>query len=380
MEDKRIQILVEKYMDGLATPEEEAELMDWYRASNEKEIEWPATDAGEREALRLEMLAVIQNKTFQRKRSVHYWPRIAAAVAVLICLSVGGYFLIHRQPNVPEKMARNLPEDIHPGTNGAILTLSGGQKVILGRKQIGMIATQGQAALQKQNDSLLVYEDRRGAGEPAHEISYNTLETSRGHQFQVVLPDGTKVWLNAASSLKYPTAFIGKTRTVELKGEAYFEVVHHEDQPFRVITSHQMVEVIGTHFDINAYPDDPVVKTTLLKGAVKVTLKHNQQSRLLHSGEQAVAGRQIKVKKVDASAAVAWKNGQFIFRNESVSSIMRQIARWYNVEIVYKDDISDKSVWGTVSRYAEVSEVLNMIELTGVVHFKIEGHKILVTK
>lgn len=379
MENKRIQTLVEKYIDGSATSEEEAELMDWYRASNEREIEWPAEETNEKEALRLKMLSVIQQKAFRRAKSVRSWFRIAAAAAVLVFLSVGGYFLVHQQQNVPEKMVRNRSEGIHPGTNGAVLTLAGGQKIVLGQTKNGMVATQGHTALQKQNDSLLVYREGTTT-ESAQTISYNTLETPRGRQFQIVLPDGTKVWLNAASSLKYPTAFTGKVRTVELKGEAYFEVVHNDRQPFYVVTHQQVVKDIGTHFNIKAYPDEAVVKTTVLEGAVKVTLNQNQQSRLLYPGEQAIADRKIRVERVDVLAAVAWKDGKFIFRSEPIGSIMRQIARWYNVRIVYKDDVSGERVWGTVSRYAKVSEVLNMIELTGIAHFKVEGHKIIVTK
>ncbi len=380
MENKHIQILVEKYIDGTASPEEEAALMEWYNNSNQQDIEWLGLEEEEKEKLRLNILKAIHEAHFESRKKKFGWFRVAAAAAVLVSLSVGGYFLFHKQTVMPapEEM---VAQAISPGSSGATLVLSNGQSITLGASATGTIARQGQTTLQKQNDSLLVYLNRGKKTVSSQEIEYNTLKTSRGHQYSLILPDGTKVWLNAASSLKYPTAFTGKIRTVKLSGEAYFEVVHDAGQPFRVVTSKQVVKDIGTHFNVNAYPEDSVVKTTLLEGAVKVTLTDNQASRLLHPGEQAVADQQINVRKVDVSAAVAWKNGQFIFRSTPVKSIMQQVARWYDVEVIYKDDeVADRSVWGSVSRYAQVSEVLDMIELTGVAHFKIDGHKIIVTQ
>lgn len=380
MEDKHILILVEKYLEGSASPKETAELMEWYRLSNEQDVGWPGgEDEGENE-LRSRIFREIKKKTFKPDRGLHYWPRVAAAAFILLSLSLGGYFLIHRHRAIPATKIVS-SQAIMPGSNGATLTLSNGQVITLGQAGSGAIAKQGQITLQKQNDSVLIYQKNNGTGPLSPgDISYNTLETPRGHQFQVVLPDGTRVWLNAASSLKYPVAFTRKTRTVELKGEAYFEVIHDDAQPFRVVTQKQIVEDIGTHFNIEAYPDDSSAKTTLLEGAAKVILGGGRQSRLLYPGEQALVNRHISIRKVDTSEAVAWKNGQFVFRSTSLRHIMQQIARWYDVDVVYENDVSGKSVWGTVSRYADVSAVLNLIELTGVAHFKTAGRKIIVTQ
>jgi hypothetical protein len=326
------------------------------------------------------MFHEIEKKTFKTDQGGHYWFRAAAAAVVLLFLSLGGYFLSQLNRATPAKIVSS--QTIVPGSNGATLTLSNGQIITLGQVGSGAIATQGKITLQKQNDSILIYQRDSGTSTPlsAGNISYNTLTTSRGHQFQVVLPDGTKVWLNAASSLKYPVAFTGKTRAVELKGEAYFEVIHDEAQPFQVVTQRQTVQDIGTHFNIEAYPEDSLAKTTLLEGAARVVLSEGRESRLVYPGEQALVNRQIRIRKADTTEAVAWKNGQFVFRSTSLRHIMQQIARWYDVDVVYENDVSGKSVWGSVSRYADVSEVLKLIELTGVAHFKTSGRKIIVTQ
>jgi ferric-dicitrate binding protein FerR (iron transport regulator) len=198
-----------------------------------------------------------------------------------------------------------------------------------------------------------------------------------------VLPDGTKVWLNAASSIRYPTAFTGNERNVEITGEAYFEVAHNKDKPFHVKSNKQVVEVLGTHFNIMAYDDEPAVKTTLLAGKVRVTATQPQttnykQQTILQPGEQAVVSDKIKVAPVKTAAAVAWKNGEFMFRNEPLENIMRSVARWYDVEIVYKANVAHKEVWGSITRYGNVADVLEMIALTGVAHFKVEGRTIIV--
>jgi ferric-dicitrate binding protein FerR (iron transport regulator) len=378
MDRSRIATLVEKYIDGTASPQEETELREWYRDANEGDIEWPATGHEGRDQLRSRIFGEIRSRTGGKTQKIRYWPRIAAAVAVLACLSLGGYFLFRGRSLAPASGVA--ASAIPPGTSGATLILSNGQAITMGRAAAGRIAIQGETALNKQNDSLLVYQGSQRGAPVSRDIGYNTLETSRGHQFQVVLPDGTKVWLNAVSSLRYPTAFTGTSRTVELHGEAYFEVVHHAARPFRVVTRGQVVQDIGTHFNINAYDDDSIVRTTLLEGAARVMLSSDNESRVLHPGEQALADRKIQVRKVDTLEAVGWKNGQFIFRSTPLNQIMRQISRWYDVDIVYQSDLTGKSVWGSVSRYANVSEVLDMIELTGVAHFKTQGREIIVTR
>ncbi len=293
------------------------------------------------------------------------WPRIAAAASILLFLSIGGYYIFHKQPVGQTAYYKN---DIKPGNNGAILTLANGRKIVLEQTKAGKIIQQNGTDLRKAGDSLLVYQAAGAASTTV--ISYNTLETPKGKQYSVVLPDGSKVWLNAASVLKYPTTF-AKERLVELTGEAYFEVVHNSEMPFRVKTNNQIAEDIGTHFNINAYADEPSIKTTLLEGAVKVN------GILLSPGQQTDGKR---ATTVNTEETMAWKNGYFMFEDENIQPIMRKIARWYNVDIVYTGDIPSDKFWGTVSRFGNVSQVLKKLELTKKVHFEIEGRRIMVSQ
>jgi transmembrane sensor len=278
--------------------------------------------------------------------------------------------------------------DVAPGGNKAVLTLADGSKIILDKADNGNLANQGGVRITKADDRQLVYTLNANSGQTEHvnEVLTNTISTPRGGQYQVNLPDGTRVWLNAASSLKFPLSFAGlKERKVELKGEAYFEVERDVSKPFVVQSDQQIVQVLGTHFNINSYSDEPDTKTTLLEGAVKVTalkgakveqafLKPGQQSRINS------ASRHVNVVSVDPMVEIAWKNGQFFFENESIENIMKQISRWYDVEVIYEDEIAGKTVWGSVTRYANVSKVLSILELTGGIHFKVEGRRIIVHK
>ena len=205
---------------------------------------------------------------------------------------------------------------------------------------------------------------------------YNTLATPRGGQYQLTLPDGSKVWLNAASSLRYPVAFLGAERRVEVTGEAYFEVTKNASQPFKVsLRDNQEVDVLGTSFDINAYADEPEIRTTLLTGAVKtegVTLKPGQQAAW-------TLNRPVRVRSdADVEEAIAWKNGKFIFSGGDIQSVMRQLERWYDVEVDYKGDFKGVELVGVISRFKNISEILNMLEQTHTVTFQVEGRRVTV--
>jgi ferric-dicitrate binding protein FerR (iron transport regulator) len=262
---------------------------------------------------------------------------------------------------------------IKPGNNKAILTLANGNKVAVTDAGIGKVADQGNSVIEKTAKGLLTYNAK-----PTTELgieSFNTLETPKGGMYDVVLADGTKVWLNAASSLKYPTAFTGKQRRVELHGEGYFEVAKNRAMPFIVTSNNQQVEVLGTHFDISAYDDDNgVYKTTLLEGSVRL----NNQTMLV-PGEQAInINQKIMVRQVDTEDAIAWKNGKFKFKNENIRDLMRKVARWYNVEVVYDGDMSRKDFSGIVPRFENIATILTTLESTHTIHFKIEGRRITV--
>lgn len=297
------------------------------------------------------------------------WPILTAVASIAIAIALGIWFYTSNQPIInPQSQALNKSKII-PGTNKATLTLANGKTISLSDAKTGIVI----------DASKVTYND--GAEiKNAEVLGMQTLSTPRGGTYQVILPDGTQVWLNAASTLSFPANFGRDNRKVELEGEAYFEVHKDKNRPFIVKSNKQQVTVLGTHFNINTYPDEESTKTTLLEGSIKlaasgifadeVILKPNQQSILKNNT--------ITVLPVDSESAIDWKNGYFSFNKENLPAIMRKISRWYDLEIVYYGNYTGNDFTGVVSRKKEVSEVLNLLELTGLVHFKIEGRRITV--
>jgi ferric-dicitrate binding protein FerR (iron transport regulator) len=283
---------------------------------------------------------------------------------------------------------------VAPGGNRAVLTLAGGQKIILDSAATGVLAEQGNTHVQKLGDGKLAYEAGGRGGDGTRGGStvpplYNTLTTPRGGQYQLTLPDGTKVWLNAASSITYPTAFTGHDRTVEMTGEAYFEVVHDKKRPFTVKAGGQTIQDIGTHFNVNAYADEPEQVTTLLEGAVSVS------GHLLRPGEKATVtgatasgtigagatatGGDIRVTQGDPEGAVAWKNGLFDFNDAGLQTVMRQLSRWYNVDVTYEGNIPTRQFQGMIGRALTLDQVLAGLTKERV-HYQIEpGNRLIIT-
>lgn len=378
--------LIEKYLDGSITPAEEATLMAWYQEQNQAEVQWLSEHEAEEEQVRQRMLTKLHQQInipeAAPARSRRLWYYLSAAASVLIILGLAGYFYLApaRQQVLPAPpaLANN---DISPGSNKAILTLDNGEKVILEDAKNGIISQQGNTAVNKTDSGQLSYQS---TGNAATATVYNTITTPYGGQYQVTLQDGTKVWLNAGSSLRFPAAFSGDERNVALTGEAYFEVAKDKARPFLVTVGATAatpltVKVLGTHFNINAYPEEQHHTVTLVEGAVKVD--YGAANALLSPGKEAILDKtsgRLQTAAADTESAIAWKNGYFIFENEKVESIMRQISRWYDVEISYQGDVSGKAIGGSLSRSKNVSEVLNMLELTGTVHFKINGRRITV--
>lgn len=375
MDKQQAKELVQRYNQGLATTGEKAWLENWYMQKSddlvleEDEIDFDRIDSELRMAtfryagLKGQEPAVVI-------RRFKLWPRIAAAASIILVIAAG---LFYANTIQTRSGGSNITKDndIAPGSNKAVLTLADGKQLILTGAKNGALASEDDAVIKKTADGQLVYEGTAGSRSSA---LYNHIATPRGGQYTVMLSDGTKVILNAASSLKYPTTFKGADRTVELTGEGYFEVAHNRSKPFKVISAGQTVEVLGTHFNINAYADEPNVKTTLLEGSVNVNgtiIKPNQQTVLAVS-------RQIIVKQVDASDAVAWKDGLFKFDHTDIKTSMRQIARWYDVEVVYEGDVENEQFYGKIERSYTLSEVLKVLELSKI-HFKMDGKKIIVT-
>ncbi len=313
----------------------------------------------------------------KKVKVIKLWRSIAAAAILLVVL---GVYLYQLPNNTDQSTITVYGVDILPGSNKAMLTLANGKHIVLADALNGNLANENDVIINKTRDGQLVY---KSAIVNKNVIGYNLLETPKGGQYAIVLSDGTKVVLNAASSLKYPASFNGTNRTVELKGEAYFEVAKDKLHPFIVNTASslgngkgQQVKVLGTHFNISSYDNEPYIKTTLLEGSVII----NNKSKL-KPGEQAVGeGNNLEITKADTELAVAWKDNKFMFRNAKIQDIMRMAERWYDVEVVYVGNVPTDLLGGSVSRFNNISKLLNILELAGNFHFKIEGRRITVTK
>ena len=311
-----------------------------------------------------------------------FWLRAAAVIAVVL----GVAFLAYRwaRPNEVAQMAspgplkKTLPGDVAPGGNTAILTLGDGSTVVLENARNGSLAQQGNAQIVKPASGKLVY---KAANARTDKIVYNTVTTPNGGQYQIELPDGTNVWLNAASSLRFPTAFSGPERRVTITGEVYFEVAKDARKPFHVQTQDMDVTVLGTHFNVMAYPDEKTVRTTLLEG--KVTVGQAGRTVVLNPGQQAQLGRDRSglnvVDGINIEEELAWKNGLFLFNDATMSDIMRQVSRWYDVEVVYEGGPPQGHFTGKLSRNTNLATMLRIFTLSEI-RYRIEGKKLIIMR
>jgi len=370
--------LIDKYNEGKASVEEVRLVENWF--AQQSEITQQIPQDLDYLNIKQEMWLKIDQKIDRpvklnaSKRKLGFG--IAAAAAVLLIAMTAVFFYLNQKDNVAVSLAKH---DVNPGKNKALLTLADGRKISLSDALNGEVAKQAGVLISKNEKGQLIYQASGSeAGSGQHQ--YNTIEAPKGGQWQVILPDGSKVFLNALSSLKYPVSFSKRERRVELKGEAYFEISHNKNLPFRVIAQGQTVEVLGTHFNIMAYNDEPILKTTLLTGSVRVATA--SESLILKPGEQSqFSGDKMKVvQNADLEDVMAWKNGYFKF-DENLADVMAKVSRWYDVEVNYQ--LQPDPVFkykGEISRNKNLSEILNMLEYTGNVHFKIEGRRVIVTK
>lgn len=373
-------ILADKWLHGTITDEEKKIFTAWYNGFNDS---FPLNDIEIPFMLKQEMLASIQQeKEESRTRRVHFFSlrKIgwAAAAIVALCGSLGLW--IYNKPEAhftQQTIQKPLPEtDIAPGTNKATLTLADGSIISLDEAKTGNLAEQGNTAIVKLDSGQLAYQVK-GA---IKEISYNTLTTPRGGQFHLSLPDGSEVWLNAASSIRFPTAFEGKQRKVSITGEAYFEIKPDKSMPFIVeVNEHTSVEVLGTHFNINSYADESSIKTTLVEGLVKVNSFNRHE--LITPGQQIqlYENNTIElIRQADIEEALAWKNGVFQFHAADLPFVLRQLSRWYDVDVQYENDIPKREFEGEIQRDLSLLQVLKLLE-NNKVNFKIKD-KILIVK
>lgn len=307
------------------------------------------------------------------------WIRYASVAALLVMVMSMFFYRSYQTDLIPSatQISNTLVDnDAEPGKHAATLFLSNGKSISLDEVAAGLVAEQPGVTIKKSDDQTLVYQNNNGDSGADH---YNTISTSRGQEYAIILPDGSKIWLNAASSLKYPTSFTAMPhRMVELKGEAYFEIAKDSKHPFIVKTPTQEIKVLGTHFNVNSYNDEQSVKTTLVEGSVHVKGAGNV---VLKPGEQAVSTRAtITVKKVNVAENIAWKNGDFLFEKESLTSVLRQVSRWYNVEIVDQTGQQDMYLTGSVSRNKKLSTVLTALATISNLKFAIKDQQVIVTE
>lgn len=381
MTDKQTLIqLADKVVDGSAT-EQELSLFSNYINQFKDDTVWNEQLMGNEEATKSQLFEMINSRMqtiiipFYNRRVFRY---LATACIALIVTAIGAIFYNNSTKSFKNTNSVTLKNDVSPGGNKAILTLADGSQVLLNDADNGKITDERGISITKAKDGQLIYKVHdpilaATTGVAAVE-TYNTISTPRGGQYQVLLPDGTQVWLNASSSIKFPTSFTANRRSVVLTGEAYFEVVKNEKKPFVVSVGEMTIEVLGTHFDVMAYKDEQSINTTLLEGSVKVI--KNKESRILTPGQQAVVKDDIQVVKATDNV-LAWKNGLTSFQDVDISTIMRQVSRWYDVEVIYKGEIPRRLFTGEISRKANLSELMKIIELSDI-HLKLEGNVITV--
>ncbi|MGF1923928.1 MAG: FecR family protein [Bacteroidia bacterium] len=404
MDKKRIIHLLNSYKEQTATTEEKKEFAQILHDPSCEDLfneifeeDWNGLKRDEIDAVEFTNYDLILNeiKLIPQRATKRLWPRITIAAACIVLLfSVGLYFYSSSTKSINEQILTK--NDIPPGKNGATLTLSNGKKILIEDALSGNIANEAGVKITKTKDGQLIYEITEANSDA---VGYNTLSTSRGEQTQVRLQDGTIVYLNAESSLTYPTSFAKLSqREVKLTGEGYFEVaklnvVNRSGAvriPFFVTTATQEIEVLGTHFNVNAYADENFTRTTLIEGSVNVSLASPHKANLkkglhdvtLKPGQQSITKNFIiETKTVETDDVVAWKNGYFMFNNETLESIMKKVSRWYNVDVVYKDNsIKKKTFFGSVSRFDKASELLKLLQKTEGASFEINGKQIIVNQ
>lgn len=390
MSEDQLKKLIEKYLSGQQDAEEAAllqqlldtpegmrrlgEIMDEQLAANRATAdEHPEVVSRILKGISDQIADEKKVISIRRRSIIKRW---SVAASLLILIAVSAFFFTNRKTNNDTPVLAAVDHaDIAAGKDGAVLTLDDGSTMILDSLGNGFVTTQNGTKITLQNGQL-IYD----AGHPqAGEVSYNTMSTPRGRQFQLVLPDGSKVWLNAASSIRYPTVFTGTERKVEITGEAYFEVAHNRSLPFKVqVNKETTVEVLGTHFNINSYEDEESINTTLLEGSVRV--KHSNGEIVLKPGQQARAKgtEQIKVLSgVDIEKVMAWKNGVFNFQDATLEEVMRQLERWYDIDVVYEKNIPKLEFFGKMGKDLSLANVLRGLEMSEV-SFRIEGRKVIV--
>ncbi|TCD02547.1 FecR family protein [Pedobacter psychroterrae] len=374
MEKKHFISILSKYLQGDASLEERNFLYGYYALFMADEDVMLLISDELKEKLKANVKAGIDERIGEEinvriaevTTPTRLWPRLVGVAAAVAAITLGVWFYYTpRHPDTETSSAQAAVNDIAPGKNTATLTLANGKVLHLDTNRTSVTVT----------DSVQV-------------TTMLTASTPRGGTYQVVLPDGTQVWLNADSKISFPSQFTGSERKILLEGEAYFEVAKNKKMPFIVESGGQLVEVLGTHFNIKAYQDEGSIKTTLLEGSVKVSRQPTPGgkigkgfSEVLKPNQQAImTGNKLDVIIANIEQTIAWKNGMIVFQKQSLQDIMRGVSRWYDVEVVYGPGLENILLTGSISRFKDISSILQVLELTGKVHFKVEGRRVTVMK
>lgn len=391
--------LLRKYKEGTLTSEEQALLESWYLSFAKSKKSAPLTEDELNAALDETWQALpVGNPATERNKDTQNSGRWLGIAATILFVCILGLYLYFDQDHKTQQDRPTMlsADDFLPGDSRAVLTLGDGEKITLADAKIGTLAKEGQTAITKTKEGEIVYHAKEVPGDRTASkkaTSYNVLSTPKAGQYQVQLPDGTRVWLNALSSIRFPSSFTEHERVVEVSGEVYFEVAKVSEGirriPFKVISGDQMIEVLGTRFNVVSYDDEEIIETTLLEGSIKINIgKQEGHGILLKPGQQILVNQRTKngmhppeaaytVRGVNTQSVVSWKDGYFRFDNTGLPELMRQISRWYDIEVVYEAPVKDFEFVGKLERSAKLSKVLKILELGGV-RFRIEENKLIV--
>jgi len=370
--------ILKKYRQQTASSEEKKFLESYYNMFEVKEELIDDENEAQFAELKNDIKANIDERIAGPKiRKLNSgWIKYGAAAAAVLLVTISIYLISYQQKN---SLVAQMDRTISPGGNNAVLTLANGSKIVLNQVKTGEIARQSGIRITKKNNGELIYQVS-ASPDLTEEATINTISTPNGGQYTIVLSDGSRVKLNAASSLNFPTSFKGTERVVYLEGEAYFEVAKNIQHPFKVISGLQTVEVLGTHFNVEAYTDESAIKTTLAEGSVKVAVGKNYT--IINPGQQAMVGREsvgsITTAQVNLDKEMAWTNDLFIFDGDNLKSVMSEISRWYNISAVYTGPIPDKKFFGGISRNSKLSEVFKILELNQV-KLRLKGKTVYVS-
>ena len=394
MDKKSILTLLDRYLKSQSNTKEKEKLDEFFE-ENSNSIEASKS---------IENVSKLEDKIFnyiqfgikeqvKKESTLNRMPylQIAASILVIFLFSTTIYFYrssLASKSQLPIAQGVAKIEDKQPAKNIAILTLGNNSQIVLDEASNGEIAQESGVSILKTDKGELIYKIRNSNKLSNNDLNkYNTISTPMGGKFKVILPDGSLVVLNAASTLKYPVHFDEKLRKVSFTGEAYFEIAKLEDKrkkrvPFYVYSNDQIVEVLGTHFNINSYDNEEYSKTTLLEGSVKIiNEKSAAPAKILKPGQQAVIKRgdiQTKIMIADEAQALAWKDGYFLFKNTNIKDVVNELERWYNIDIQYEDEMEFENITGYISRNVKISSVLKMLQLSGIVNYEINGNKIII--